>query len=72
MLKELYPWESVEKSLEYNRAFFGFLIVRTILANIPFDLTFIMLYGPAHLWDFILKQFVVYGWCSSDIGDYNI
>ena len=57
MLKELYPWEKASKSLAFNRQLFKFLIYRTTLAEFTFDFTFMILLGPAYLWDFYLGRF---------------
>ena len=70
MLKELYPWEKASKSLAHNQDLFKFLIVRSSLAEFTFDFAFMLLLGPAYLWDFYLGRFVEFGWCGD--GNFNI
>ena len=56
----------------FNKALFAFLIVRTVLADLPFNLLFMMLYGPAYLWNFYLGVFLELGWCANADGGWDI
>ena len=71
LLKDTYKKDKVENSLDYSAAFFKFLTVRTLLANLTFDFCFFYFYGPAYLWNYYLGKFNKWGWCSMD-GDYDI
>ena len=71
LLKDTYKRDKVENSLNYTAAFFKFLTVRTLLANLTFDFCFFYFYGPAYLWNYYLGKFSKWGWCNMD-GDYDI
>ena len=64
MLKDLYPWEKAAKSLEFNKQLFKFLILRTCLAEFTFDFCFMLLFGPAYLWQFYIGRFIEWDWCG--------
>ena len=56
----------------FNKDYFGFLIIRTVLGNLPFELCFMGLYGPAYLWNFYLGMFLKWGWCANADGGWDI
>ena len=71
-VKKLYPWETVEKSLRYNKEYFWYLTIKYIAAQIPFYLSWVLFYGPAYLWNYYIGKFHNWGWCENGDGGYNI
>ena len=72
LLKELYPWEKVDESLEYNQDLFSFLWVRHCVAHISFDCLIMFFFAPAYLWNHFLGKFHQWGWCENGDGDWDM
>jgi len=54
--------------MEYTEKLFSFLVLRTLLVQLPFEFFFFYFYGPAHLWNFYLYQFNFWGLCERNGG----
>ena len=72
LLKELYPWDKVDESLEYNKDLFSFLWVRHCVAHISFDFLIMFFFAPAYLWNHFLGKFHQWGWCENGDGDWDM
>ena len=64
LMREMYPEKELKKSLKYNQSLFKFLIVRKLTCEIPFYLGFVILYGPAYLWNLYLGKLIAWNGCE--------